>query len=166
MGEDCPRQTRLVREFSDSSVRHKRFKCMICQALSPQLDRGGTRTAEMRDAFVRAHAPRSCSACATDGTRRVQGGTRRECCAAEEDEETHSRVVDAVHCIFATVVAASGRLAGNVIHSAMELAQAACLGRAGAKSGDLLPQMDRKAMARESTAAADTQFGGAANLLR
>jgi hypothetical protein len=54
----------------------------------------------------------------------------------------------------------------NVIHSAIELAQAACAGRPRAKPDDLLPQMDRKAVAREFTAAADTQFGGAASAFR
>jgi hypothetical protein len=29
---------------------------MICKALSPELNRGATRAAEIRDAFVRAHA--------------------------------------------------------------------------------------------------------------
>ena len=48
----------------------------------------------------------------------------------------------------------------------MELAQAACPGRPRAKPDDLLPQIDHKAVAREFTAAADTQFGGAASAFR
>jgi hypothetical protein len=48
----------------------------------------------------------------------------------------------------------------------MEPPQAACPGRPRVKPDGLLPQMDRKVVAREVTAAAGTQFGGAANPFR